>query len=149
MSEQEKKAYRKAIWLEWRKIVARKKLSSYEYKLVDEWFARGVEIAAIIRAIHRAIDRAQKRSLTVYSLGFISNDIPVVQRELARMRIGEARRTPGGDRDWRAGWAGEYFEEMIAETMDPERRAMLGELKEAIPTLTEDQAKARLKEIFE
>jgi len=138
-----KRDYRTAIRLEWLKIVARKRFTSYEYKLIDSWFAKGVDTDVIVRAIRAAVERAKRRSLTVYSIGFVSADIVRIQRDRARMEVG------GGavSNDWRSSWKSQLAE-MLTETDNPEQHAMLNELKRDLPNLTKEAATARFKEIL-
>jgi hypothetical protein len=138
-----KRDYRAAIRLEWQKIVARKRFTSYEYKLIDGWFAKGVDTDVIVRAIHDAVERAKARSLTVYSIGFVTEDIFRIQRVRARMNVGGSQPVEG----WRAR-ADEALEE-IALTSGPEISAMINELRRDLPALSREEVERRYRAINE
>jgi predicted secreted hydrolase len=154
MSKAEQKAYRAAIRIEWKKIVRRGRFTSYEYTLIDRWFAEGVETAVIIQAIKAALERAKRRSLAIYSIGFIVPDIERIKRDRARMNVGgssasSASSAPSAvesDDDWRPRTAGMLEE--IAESADPETRILLLELKGQLPELSRSEVERRYREIF-
>lgn len=143
MSEQEKKDYRRAIWFEWRKIVARKKLTSYEYKLIEGYFADAVPVEIIIRAIKQACSRARANGTVVYSLGFVNQDIESLKRQAARMKVGSAAES---DQDWLKSTA-ESLDEIAGVTNNPELRLEILELKSQLPALTRDAVESRYREI--
>jgi hypothetical protein len=151
MSAAEKKRYRAAIRVEWRKVVARGRFTSHEYKLIDDWFDEGVEIEVIVRAIQAALFRANSKGLTIYSLGFVKSDVMTIRRARARMHVGgnpqSAIRNPQSGEAWRDA-AHEALTEMADDRTDPERAAMLRELVTDIPKLSRSQVEERFRAII-
>jgi hypothetical protein len=141
--------YRAAIRDAWSQIVGRRRFSSHEYLLTEEWF----EAKIPVRWVLRAIDQVRSRKATVYSLGVIKADLEGIQREQARLCVGGPgrERRDSDPQSWNGGGRqalGEGLEEMAArESIDPECRVMIMELIRDLEGLNHDQAWARFGEI--
>ena len=145
--------FRRIIWQEWKAIVGRKKLSSFEYPLIEQWFKEGVQVRHILWAIRDCHERAKRKGRTLTSLGVIAPDLARVRRQDSRMKVGDRGRVTG-DRDapgrvqdeWRAGYI-EAFEEIAELHANPECAAMFRELAKAVPSLSQEEADRQYREI--
>jgi len=141
MSKGESKldVYRALIRAEWLPLCGRKKLSSFEYLLTEEWHRDQVPIAWIVQAIKQV--KARRR--TVYSLGVIRGDLAAIQKEKAAARIAATEDA----QDWRGRWD-EQLEVLASHTTNPECASMARELKRDIPNIAgERELLARFVEI--
>lgn len=130
--------YRKAIRLGWLPLVGRKKFTSYESALVNEWYSQPVPVSWILRAIQAAKESGKP----LQSLGFIRPHLARIARERGKLSAGAHTESE----DWRAQWA-ESLLDLAEETTDPELRAMYNELREALPSLTKEEAHQRWQDI--
>ena len=139
------KEYRRIIWQEWQPIVGRKKLSSFEYPLIEGWFRAGVQVQHVLWAIRDCFERAETKGRTLRSLGVIVPDLARVQRQSSRMRVGDTDHTAS---EWRSKWERDLIELADALTTDDcEKAAMYRELAGKLPSLTLDEAKKLYAEI--
>jgi hypothetical protein len=136
--------YRAAIRKAWLPIVGRKKLSSAEYELTQEWFAALIPPNIVLKAIQQVAKRAKSTGTTIYSLGVIRSDLEQLRRELARSMVGG--HVDQESADWREQWA-EDLGILADEATNPEEAAIYGELLADLPKITLTQAKARWVEI--
>lgn len=139
------KEYRRIIWREWQPIVGRKKLSSFEYPLIEGWFRAGVQVQHVLWAIRDCHARAEQKGRTLYSLGVIAPDLERVQRQSHRMRVGDSAPKPGVD-SWRTQYI-QAFEDIADLHTNPECAAMYRELARAISGLSQEEADKRYREI--
>lgn len=138
--------YRNAIKEAWLPVVGRKRLSSAEYALISEWLDGEMALDLILRAIRQCAGRARAKGITLVSLGVIRADIVTLQRQQAGTRVG-AHDTKK-QAQWRDTWARDLplliEEHEFAGNKDAVE--MLKRLQADLPTLAEDQARARLRE---
>ncbi|HKV41778.1 MAG TPA: hypothetical protein VJX67_21420 [Blastocatellia bacterium] len=139
------KEYRKIIWREWQPIVGRKKLSSFEYPLIEAWYRAGVQLQHVLWAIRDCLARAEQKGTTLRSLGVIAPDLQRVRRQSARMRIGEVCYSSDS---WREKWSQDLSE--LAgeiESEDLEKAAMYRELAGRLRRLSLEETKKLFAEI--
>lgn len=136
------KLFRKAISDAWLPRVGRRRLSSAEYVLTEEWFNSHTSIDLIIRAIHICADRAQRNGSTIYSLGVIKADLETLKRQQSRSHVGAHLTST----DWQQQW--EFDLREIRETIsDPASQALYDQLIDDLPNLTELQARERFRKL--
>jgi len=133
------KNYRSAIASAWLPLTGRKRLTSNEYALVAEWFDESIPVGVILRAIAAVAERGR----TVYSLGVIRADLELLRREQGRLQAGAHKEEIMRD-DWREQW------EKDLKALAKEYSELTGDcfiFIEKLPTMTEDQARARWKKL--
>ena len=133
------KAYRSAIRQVWLPLTGRKKLTSYEHKLIGEWFSQQIPVSLILRAIEIVKSRG-----AVFSLGVIRADLENLRRERAASQIGT--RPVETSTSWRTKWD-ETLAELILDTKDESLRAKYEAFRADLPGLTYEQAQKRIVEI--
>jgi hypothetical protein len=136
------KSYRAAVRAAWLPLVDRKKLSSHEYELTAEWFNSDIPIRIVLRAIDQVKQRARSKGTPLYSLGIIKPDLITLGMQNARSQVGRTQVTTKSD--WRASWA-TGLDDLAINV--PDKAAKYRELKEALPSLTLEEAQERLSEI--
>jgi hypothetical protein len=148
MSERkaQSREYRSAIKDAWLPVVGRNRLTSAEYALISEWLDGEVALSLILRAIRQCAERARAKGITLVSLGVIRADLVALQRKQAATRVGahDAKKHA----QWRDTWASDMplLIEEYEFTGNKDAIAMLKRLQADLPTLAEDQARARLRE---
>jgi len=133
--------YRAAIREAWLPVVRRKKLTSFEYVLIAEWYAQQKPLKWVLEAIK---DCANRGSGTLYSLGVIRNDLCRIEHQAARAAVGAG--AGDGLYDWRAAHR-EELEELAESFSSPECQAMARELARDLVKLTEEQFYQRWRKI--
>src|SRR5262245_20322816 len=105
--------YRRMIREKWLPLTGRRKLSTKDYALIQQWFNDGVPAGIVVRAI----DQAKRQCKTLYALGYLSPHVAHLLRTRQQSRVGVH-----ADGQWREKW-GDDLEE-LAETKatagDPE-----------------------------
>jgi hypothetical protein len=140
------KVFRSAIKEAWLPVVGRTSLTSSEYELIDEWLKGGVALNLILRAIRQCAKRAQEKGITIVSLGVIRADLAQFQSKQAAVQVGAHREKK--TEQWRESWLRD-FPELIEEYEfmgKIDAVELLKRLQADLPTLTENQARARLHE---
>jgi hypothetical protein len=135
--------YRSAIRSEWLPIVGRKRLTSFEYTLTEEWWKAGIPIGHMLRAIR---DCKRRATGTLYSIGVIRADLERIARDQAKLQVGNQQINKSQKTDWRADYL-EALEDVASSCTDPELAATWRELIASLPGLDQSEADRRWKEI--
>ena len=148
-SEQKKalKVYRQAIRESWLPVVGRDQLSSAEYDLIAEWFGGGIALDLVLRAIRQCAERAQRKHITIVSLGVVRADLVQLQKKKAGTQVGAHQGKTS--EQWRETWARDLpllIEEYADFKGNEDAVAYLKQFQLDLPVLDEDQARARLHE---
>lgn len=135
--------YRRKIREVWLPIIGKKRLTSYELRLVQQWFNFRVPVEAVLQAI----EQCTKRCNTAYSLGIVKGDLQGILRRRARNEVGKPRQEQE-PMAWRERFS-ETLEGIIEQTTNPESVLMYRELQRQLPKLSQKQANERWREIYD
>lgn len=133
--------YRASIRQTWLPVVGRKKLTSHEYQLIEEWYCEGLPVSLVIQAITNCAGRARSLHITLHSLGVIRADLESLKAQRAKSQVGAQQL-----RDWLARYT-EDLTDLVYLADDETERAAYQALLNELPNLTEAEAHARWREI--
>ena len=138
--------YRKAIRDAWLKAMNRGSLKTAEYAHIKHWFENGYDVAIVLRAISRCVERSASSGRSIWTIGVIQADINALLKVNMRTLVGKHSESDGDD--WRESWREELLE--LAEgSSNPEIAAMYKELKAELVGLSREEAQKRFNEIKE
>jgi hypothetical protein len=121
------KSYRKEVGDAWLPLVGRRRLTSHEYKFIQQLFESSIQPDLVLKAIKRCFDRARRAGNTLYSLGVIKNDLETIMAQKSQANVGAGRHDPNA---WRGQWRRD-LEDLIGMVDEPflgEYKALLADL---------------------